>query len=136
MLVKLHVAVQQNTVHRHFITGLQDHRIAYDDIIDMQLYGLSVTPNLAANAAGLLLQFLEGVFIAVLRISRNKGRQNNRQKNAHGLDPVAVAHVHKNDVDQQRQDQDTDDRVFKILPQLIPKGFARWLRQGIIAMFG
>ena len=102
----------------------------------MQLNRLAVTPNLAADTAGFFLQFLESVFIAVLRISRNKSRHNDGQKNTHRFDPVAVPHINKNYVDQQRQDQDPDDRVFKILPQLIPKGFARGLSQGIIALLG
>ena len=91
-LVKLHITTEQNTIRRNFIASFQNNCVAHNDIVNVNFYRLAVTPHLTANTAGFLLQFLKGVFVAVLRIGGDQCRQKNCQENSAGFNPVTVPH--------------------------------------------
>ena len=133
-LVQLQCSIQQNTVCRYFITSLQNNCITDYNIINSNFLRLALTPYLAADTAGLLLQLLKGILIAVFGPGGNKGCQNNCQENTYCFNPIAVTKIHKKCIYQQRYYQYADNRILKVTQQFAPKGFPRRLRQRVITV--
>ena len=133
-LVQLQRSLQQNPVCRYFIASLQNNCLTDYNIINSNFLRLAVTPYLATDAAGFLLQLLKGILIAVFGPGRNKGCQNNCQENTYCFNPIAVTKIHKKCIYQQRYYQYTDNRILKVTQQFAPKGFPRRLRQRVITV--
>ena len=133
-LIQLQRSFQQNTVCRYFITGLQNNCLTDYNIINSNFLRFAVTPHLAADAAGFLLQLLKGILIAVFGPGRNKGCQNNCQENTYCFNPIAMTKIHEKSIHQQRYYQYADNGILKVTQQLAPKCFPRRLRQRIIAV--
>ena len=133
-LVQLQRSFQQNTICRNFITCLQDNGITNHNIINSDFLRLPVTPHLAADTAGFLLQLLKGVLIAVFGPCGNKGCQNYCQENAYCFYPITMPKIHEKSIYQQCYYQDADNGILKIPQQLAPKCFPRRLRQRVITV--
>ena len=133
-LVQLQRTFQQNAVCRYFIAGLQNNCLTYYNIINSNFLWLAFTPYLAADTARLLLQLLKGILIAVFGPGRNKGCQNNCQKNTYCFNPITMTKIHEKSIYQQCYYQDADNGILKIPQQLAPKCFPRRLRQRVITV--
>ena len=133
-LIQLQRSFQQNAVRRYFIACLQNNCLTDYNIINSNFLRFAVTPYLAADTASFLLQLLKSILIAVFGPGRNKGCQNNCQKNTYCFNPIAVAKIHEKSIYQQCYYQDANNGILKIPQQLAPKGFPRRLRQRVITV--
>ncbi len=142
-LIHLDVAVDDDTVRRDLVAGLEQDRVADNDVVDGNLRDLAVAVYLAHDPGSFLLELLECVLVSVLRECGNQRSQRDGNENTYRLVPLGgallddaySAQYRQNHVDQQRHDEYLYHRVAEIPLELIKEALGSLLRHAVVAVF-
>ena len=130
-LIDLDRAVTDDAVRRDLVARLQQHEIAHDDLVDGNLRQRAVAVHLTLDQRRFLLQLLERILVLVLRIRRDRRREDHGERDAHGLVPCDLPEDRENDVDGERHAENLDDRIVKAPLELLPEALALLLRDAV-----
>ena len=130
-LIDLNRAVANDAVRRDLVARLQQHEIAHDDLVDGNLRQRAVAVDLTLNERRFLLQLLERILVLILRIRRDRRREDHGERNARGLIPCDLPEDRKDDVDDERHAENLDDRIVKTPLELLPEALAFLLRDAV-----
>ena len=133
-LIDLDRAVTDHAVRRDLVARLQQHEIAHDDLVDGNLRQRAVAVHLTLDQRRFLLQLLERILVLILRIRRDRRREDHGERNAHGLVPCDLPKDRENDIDGERETQDLDDGIVKVPLELLPESLALLLRDTVRAV--
>ena len=130
-LIDLNRAVANDAVRRDLVARLQQHEIAHDDLVDGNLRQRAVAVHLTLDERRFLLQLLERILVLILRIRRDRRREDHGERDAHGLVPCDLPKDRENDVDGERHAENLDDRIVKAPLELLPEALALLLRDAV-----
>ena len=140
-LVNREVSVNDNTIGRNFVTALEENAVTHNYVIDSDFGNFAVAVNFTFDKRSFFLEFLESVFIVVLRESGNKSCNKYGCGNTDSFIPFRVADTCKlvqqpeNNIQHQGNQENFNHGVSEVFKEFLPESFPCLFGKSVVAVF-